>query len=148
MANQNGYRSLEPLFLVRKASLSTISFSSWPAWPLVQRQINSCSLAKDNSSSHKSLFFTSFLLAVFQPLVCQFSSQPSVKAFFKYCESVVKITLQGSLRDCKAFTAALNSIRLFVVAATKAESCFLCPLYFSKKAQAPFPVFVSHDPSV
>ena len=71
-----------------------------------------------SSRSHRSRFLTGCLEAVRQPLRCQLASQPSVKAFFRYWLSVTIVTAHGSVSASRARTAAVSSIRLFVVPAS------------------------------
>src|SRR2546423_802052 len=98
------------------------------------------------SLRHKSELTTGFRFEFFQPFEAHFVSQPSVKAWWTYCESVWMSTSQGTFSASRPFIAAVTSIRLLVVSASAPVNTFSAPCFeeIRSAAQPPTPGFGEH----
>src|SRR5690606_21242539 len=104
-----------------RASTSTRSLSGSPECPFTQRQSMRWRPVAACRRSHRSRFFTGSPPAVFQPRRTQLRTH-SVMPWRTYCESVCRVTSQGSVRVSSATIAAMSSMRLLVVSASPPTS--------------------------
>ena len=69
-------------------------------------------------------------------------------ALATYCESVVNVTLQGTLSACNADMTAVSSMRLLVVFLSPPPSSFSCSPKRNTAPQPPGPGLPEQAPSV